>query len=170
MASSRRSPAIANRLADDDAVHRDDRRLGAAAADVDDHVAAGGADGNAGADRRGERLRHEVGGAASAGLLRGVAHGALLDAGNAGRNADHDLRLDEVEAAQRVADEVAQHRLGDQVVGDDAVAHRPDDGDAAGRASDHPARVVADGDDGVVAGRQRHDRRLVDDDALCPCM
>ena len=64
-----------------------------------------------------------------------------------------------------LCDEVAQHRLGDQVVGDDAVAHRADDGDAAGHAAHHLLRLAADGDDGVVAVRERDDRRLVDDDA-----
>src|SRR5215216_1383778 len=49
--------------------------------------------------------------AARAGLLGGVAHGALLDAGGAGGDADHHLRLDDVEAPDDLADEVAQHRL-----------------------------------------------------------
>ena len=63
------------------------------------------------------------------------------------------------------ADEVAQHRFGDQVVGDDAVAHRPADDDAAGRAAEHLPRVRADGHDAVVGRRVGDDRRLVEHDA-----
>src|SRR6185437_14498950 len=58
-----------------------------------------------------------------------------------------------------------EHRLGDDVVGDDAVLHRPDGLDVAGRPPDHLARLVADRDDPVVVA-DRDDRRLLDDDAL----
>src|SRR5919199_190744 len=61
-----------DRLRDDDAAERDDRDLGGAAADVDDHVAGGLADGQARADRRRHGLLDEVGGARpgrQAGLL-----------------------------------------------------------------------------------------------------
>src|SRR3989304_3359916 len=84
-------------------------------------------------------------------LLRRVAHRALLHARHARRDADHHLRPDKVEAPDDLADEVAQHRLRDQVVGDDAVLHRPDDADEARCAADHVARLRADGHDGVVA-------------------
>ena len=55
-----------------------------------------------------------------------------------------------VKRAAGLLDEVAQHRLGDDVVGDDAVLHRPDGGDVARRAADHLACLFADGDDVVV--------------------
>ena len=102
----------ADGLGDDDAVHRDHGGLGAATADVHDHVALRAVDGDAGADRGGERLRDEVRGAAGAGSLGGVLDGALLDAGDAGGDADHDLWLDERHAADHAPDEVAEHRLG----------------------------------------------------------
>ena len=155
----------ADGLGDDDAVHRDDGGLGPAAADVDDHVALGDVDGDARADGGGERLGDDVGGAAGARGLGGVLHGALLDAGDAGGDADHDLGLDEREAADDAPDEVAEHRLGRDVVGDDALAHRADDLDGAGGAAEHVAGFLADGDDGVVALGDGDDGGLVGDDA-----
>ena len=90
----------ADRFADDDAVERDDGGLGAAAADVDDHVAARGADRDARADGGRERLGNEVRGLAGARLLGGVADGALLDARDAGGHGHHHLGPDEVEASR----------------------------------------------------------------------
>src|SRR5207248_4648283 len=110
--------------------------------------------------------RDEVGGAAGAGLLGGVAHRPLLDARDAGRYADHHFRPDEAKGTDRAADEVAQHRLGYEIVGDYAVLHRPDDVDAAGDAADHLACGRPDRDYGVIANRQRDHGRLFDDDAL----
>ena len=57
---------------------------------------------------------------------------------------------------RRLADEEAEHRLGDDVVGDDAVLHRPDGLDVAGRPADHLAGFLAHGDDPVVVA-DRHD-------------
>ena len=85
--------ADADRLAGDDAAERDDRDLGGAAADVDDHVAGRLLHGQAGADGRGHRLLDDVGGLAGAGVLGRLLHGALLDAGDARRHADDHARL-----------------------------------------------------------------------------
>jgi hypothetical protein len=67
-------------------------------------------------------------------------------------------------------DEVGDERLGDVEVGDDAVAHRPDGDDVAGRLSDHFLRGGADGltvqEDFVRSFPHGHDRRLRQDDAL----
>src|SRR3712207_8605753 len=52
------------------------------------------------------------------------------------------------------SDEVPEHRLGDHVVGDDAVLHRTDRGDVARGAADHVARLGADGDDVVVRSEE----------------
>ena len=96
----------------------------------------------------------------------GVAHGAPLDAGHAGGHADHHLRPDQREAAAALVDEVAQHLLGDDVVGDHAVAHRAHDLDRLARlAPEHVARFEADRLDFAVLGRDGDDRRFVDDDA-----
>ena len=50
-----------------------------------------------------------------------------------------------------LADEVLDHLLGDFEIGDDAVAHRTDRLDVAGRAPQHHLGVVADGADGFLA-------------------
>ena len=68
-------------------------------------------------------------------------------------------------ALRRLVDEEPEHRLGDDVVGDDAVLHRPDRVDVAGRAPDHLAGFLAHGHDPVVVV-DRDDRRLRDHDAL----
>ena len=67
-------------------------------------------------------------------------------------------------AVDHLADEVAQHLLGDLEVGDHAVAQRARGGDRRRRAADHPLGVGADGVDlaGVDVGRDH--RRLGDDD------
>ena len=68
-------------------------------------------------------------------------------------------------ALRRLADEVTEHRLGDDVVGDDPVLHRPDGLDVAGRPADHLAGFLAHRHDPVVVG-DRHDAWFGDDDAL----
>ena len=154
-----------HRLADDHPEHRDHGRLGATAADVDDHVSAWRSDRDLGAEGGRERLRDQVRGTACARSLGSVAHGALLDAGHADRDADHHLRPHDAEPAQHAPDEVAQHGLGDQVIGDHAVAHRPDHLDAAGMPADHRSRVVTDGHHSVVALGDGDDGGLVEDNA-----
>src|SRR5947208_2115059 len=138
---------------------------GADGADVDNHVALRDVDGDAGADGGGQRFGDDVGGTAGAGGLSGVLDGALLDAGDAGGHADHDLGPDEGDAADDAGDEVAEHGLGGDVVGDDALAHRADDLDGAGGAAEHVAGFLADGDERVVALGDGDDGGLVDDDA-----
>ena len=88
MASSSSSPPTRTDCARDDAAERDDRDLGGAAADVDDHVAGGLLHGQPGADGGGHGLLDDVGRLAGAGELGGLLHGALLDAGDARRDAD----------------------------------------------------------------------------------
>ena len=135
------------------------------AADVDDHVPGRSADRDVRADRGGERLLDQVG-LLGAGLERRVADGPLLDRRDAGRDADHHLRLAEADPAlRRLGDEEAEHRLGDDVVGDHAVLHRPDGLDVARGPADHLAGLLAHGDDPVVV-RDRHDGRFGDDDPL----
>ena len=100
----------------------------------------------------------------------GRSDGAPLDLRGAVRNADHDARAGaEPLVVVDLLDEVLEHLLGDGEVGDDAVLHRADGGDVAGRAPEHllgrePYRLdrflaigpafLADGDHG----------RLVEDD------
>ena len=134
--------ADAQALADDDAAEGDHRDLGGAAADVDDHVPGRLGDRQPGADRGGHRLLDQVG-LARAGAERRLLDGALLDAGDARRDADDDARVREA-VLVHLLDEVAEHLLGDVEVGDDAVLQRPDRGDRPGRAAEHALGLDAD--------------------------
>ena len=116
--------ADAQALRDDDAAERDDRHLGRAAADVDDHVPGRLGDGQPGADRGGHRLLDQVR-LARAGGQRRLLDRALLDAGDARRDADDHARVREA-VLVHLLDEVAEHLLGDVEVGDDAVLQRAD--------------------------------------------
>ena len=153
------------REAGDDAAEGDDRDLGGAAADVDDHVAGGLVHGEPGADRGGHRLLDDVD-PAGAGLVAGLLDGALLDGGDAARHADDHPGLGEVAAAVHLLDEEPQHLLGRLEVGDDAVLERPDRGDVVGGAPDHPLGLVADGEDLAGGGVERDDAGLVEQHAL----
>ena len=102
----------------------------------------GSCTGRPGADGGGHGLLDDVGGLAGAGVLGGLLHGALLDAGDARRDADDHARLDPA-AVVHLLDEVAEHLLADLEVGDDAVLQRPDGLDvrrACGRSSAWPRR------------------------------
>src|SRR5207253_998487 len=99
-------------------------------------------------------------------LNRGVEHRAALNVGHTSSVAHHDDGPEQRVLPGDLADEVAQHRLGDEVVGDDAVAHRTADDDAAWRSPEHLSGVRAYGDNTVVCSRVGHHRRLVEDNAL----
>ena len=71
-------------------------------------------------------------------------------------------------AVVRARDEVAEHRLGDLEVGDDAVAQRADRDDVARRAAEHLLGFVADREHLLAAAPialDRDDRRLAAHDA-----
>ena len=119
----------------------------------------GSATGRPGADRGGHRLLDQVR-LACAGAERRLLDRALLDAGDAGRDADDDARMREAMLVH-LLDEVAEHLLGDVEVGDDAVLERADRLDRAGRAAEHALRLDADG---VHLARALVDR----DDATAP--
>src|SRR5664279_3069153 len=148
-----------------DPAQGDDRDLTGPAADVDDHVPGRSGDRHVGPDRGSQRLLDQVG-RPGARLEGRIADGPLLDAGHAGRHADHHVRPAKADrAALDLADEVAEQGLGDHVVGDHAVLHGPDGGDVAGRPADHLAGVLTHGHDPVLVVDGHH-RRLLDDDAL----
>ena len=65
----------------------------------------------------------------------------------------------------RLVDEVAQHRLGDLEVGDDAVLQRPDGDDGARRAAEHALGLDADGQHALGVLLDRDDGRLDEHDA-----
>src|SRR5262249_48472175 len=101
-----------------------------------------------------------------AGAERRVLHRALLDLRDARRHRDDDPRPDEEGPAVRLLDEMIEHLLRDLEVGDDAVLHRPDRDDVAGRAAQHFLGVGADGLDAVGRRVDGDDRRLAHDDAF----
>ena len=115
-----------------------------------------------GADRRRHRFFDQVH-FARLGAHRAVLHRAPLDLRDLRRHADDDARPQPAAALVRLADEVRQHLLGRLEVGDDAVLHRLDRGDVAGRAAEHLLRLVADRLDAAVDLVQRDDRRLADE-------
>jgi hypothetical protein len=147
----------------DDAGQGDHGHVGGAAADVDHHVPGSRRDVETRTDGGRHRLLDEVD-LAGAGGERRLAHGALLDARDARRNADDDARPDQAAPVVGTLDEVAQHRLGDLEVRDHAVLDRADGADLARRAAQHLLGVVTDGEHAVAAtvlvANDRHDARL----------
>ena len=148
----------------DDAGERNDRDIGRTAADIDDHMALGLGDVDARADGGGDRLFDEVD-AARAGLDARVDDRALLDLGDAGRNADDDARLEELEAHDLV-DKLLDHALGDFIIRDDALAQGADGDDVAGGAAKHGLRVCADLEELAGVLVERNDRGFVEHDAF----
>ena len=123
------------------------------------------ADRQAGADRGGHRLLDEAG-PARAGVEGGVADGALLDLGHAGRDAEqHPRSRDHADPVVDPLHEVLDHLLGHVEVADDPVAQRADGDDVRRRPADHPLGLGADGEDLLRLGVDRDHRRLAHHDA-----
>src|SRR5262249_25688056 len=142
--------ADADGLRVNDAGERDDRDFGRSPADVDDHVARRLGDRKTSADRCGHRLFDEVD-LARPGALRALLHRALFDLGDAERDANDDAWLHERATVVRARDEVAEHRLGDLEVGDDAITKGANGLDVARRAAKHLLRLATYGQDLVAA-------------------
>ena len=117
-----------------------------------------------GADRGCHRLLDDVRAAAARGD-RGLLDRALLDAGDARRDADDHARLREEPALVHPLDEVAEHLLGDVEVGDHAVLQGANRLDVARRAADHALGLGADREDRAGERVDRDDGGLVQDDA-----
>src|SRR6185295_4369743 len=106
---------------------------------------------------------------ARAGALGALLDGALLDLGDAERDADDDARLHQRAAVVRARDEIAEHRFGDLEVGDDAGSEGADRLDVARRTAEHLLGFSADGEHLLAAALvslNRHDTGLARDDAL----
>src|SRR5690606_16180597 len=72
--------------------------------------------------------------------------GATFDLGDAGRHTDHHLRFEQpTRTGKYFADEGLQHLLGEVVIGDDAITHRPHGDDVAGGAAEHAIGLFTDG-------------------------
>jgi hypothetical protein len=159
--------ADAHRLRVHDAVERDHRDLGGAAADVDDHRAARLVDRDAGADRGRHRLFDQVD-LAGAGLFRRLLDRAALDLGRAAGHADQHARARAQEArGVHLADELLEHlsvwvksAMTPSFIGR-CVVMLP----GCGRACAWPRADRGDFAHAVVVAHGDHGR-LVQDDAL----
>src|SRR5690606_19601227 len=158
--------ANAHRLERDDAAERDQRGLGGAAADVDDHVRHRLVDRQPRPDRRGHRLLDQLR-LHGAGLAGRLGHRPLLDRGDRGRHADDDAGTVEPVDADPL-EQQADHLLGHLEVGDRPFAQRPHGDDVARGAPDHLPGVAPHRQHLVGAAVERDDRGLVQDDALTP--
>ena len=124
---------------------RDDGHLARATADVDHHPPDRLGDVQARADRGGDRLLDQVH-TTRPGRERGLLDRPLLDLGDPRRRA-HDQTGVGPMSVEHLADEVAQHLLGDLEVRDHAVAQRARRRDRRRRATDHPLGVGSHGVD-----------------------
>ncbi len=153
------------RAADDDAGQRDDRDVGGAAADVDDHVAGRVGDRQTRADGGRHRLVDEVH-LAGLGAIGGVLHGAPLDRRDLGGHADeHPGPEPGANQLVGLADEVREHLLGGVEVGNHPVLDRPDGTKMAGTASEHLPGGAAHRLDNAAHGVEGNEGGLVQDDA-----
>src|SRR6185503_16816815 len=105
---------------------------------------------------------------AGLGAIRAVFDGALFDLGDFGGHADDDPGTHPHVPVVRLFDEVGQHLFGDLEIGDDAILHRFNRHDVAGRASEHFLGFAADGFDAAVDFVNRDNGGLVDHDAFTP--
>ena len=97
--------------------------------------------------------------------IRRVFDRAAFDLCDLGWNADDDARADPLFAVVRLANEVLEHLLRHFKVGDDAVLHRADGDDVAGRAPQHLFGFLAHRFDLVSDLVDGDDGRLGDDNA-----
>jgi hypothetical protein len=140
-----------------------------AAAGVADHRGGRLRDGQARPDPRRHGLIDEKD-LAGAGPLGAVDHGPALDRRNAAGHRDHDARAHQSAPAVNLADEVAQHLLGDFEVTDDAVFERTNGADRAGGFAQHLARDQTDGlaviEDNIRPFSDGDDGRLVQNNSF----
>jgi hypothetical protein len=126
----------ADALADGDVRQGHDGHLGGPSTDIDNHGGRRLGNGQTRADAGCHRLLDQVD-APGAGPFGRVVNRSLLHRGDARRNRYHHARPKELASAVHLADEVAQHRLGDIEVGDDPVTQRADGADRTGGATEH---------------------------------
>src|SRR5262249_60848281 len=97
----------------------------------------------------------------------GLVDGATLDRRSTGRHADQNARSAKTQYGFGARDELAQHLLGSDEVGDDPVAHGADDLDRLWRLAQHGLGPQAHGEHHALAPAHLHrdHGRLIDDDA-----
>ncbi len=98
--------------------------------------------------------------------IRRIHDRALFDLRDLRGHADHDARVHQHFAVVGLLDEVIEHSLGYFEVGDDAVFHRLDGDDIAGRAAEHFFRLFAHRFHFTGVFVEGDDGGFVDDDAL----
>jgi hypothetical protein len=99
-------------------------------------------------------------------LLGGLLHGTLLDHRHPRGDTDHDARAEDDAAPDDFFDEETEHTLRDVVIRDHTVAQRAYGNDVAGRAPDHAARILSDGEHLIRVAVDGDDGRFLEDDAL----
>ena len=107
---------------------------------------------------------------AGLGPVSGILHRALFHLRDAGWDANHDTGMHQKLSAVGLMNEVRQHLFSGGEVRDDAVLHRSDRNDIAWRTAKHILRFLPNGLHRVRHLVDRHDRRLVDDDAASLCV
>ena len=132
----------ADRAVDSNAAERHHSHLAGAAAHVHNHPAHRFLDLQPRTDGRRDRLLDQVD-PPRAGGKRRLFDGALFHFGYPRRGANDEAGIGPP-AVEHLADEVAQHLLGDFEVGDHAVAQRPSGRDRGRGAPDHPLGVKPD--------------------------
>ena len=143
---------------------REHRDLGSATTDVHDHVPRRPADWQLCTDRCRHWLFNEERLPCTS-LTCSVEHVALLNRRGAGGNAHEHIGSTERESPRRtLLDEVAKHRLGDNVVGNHTVAEWSNCGNGARRSPEHLLRLITNGDD-LVAIVDGNNARLTNGDA-----
>jgi hypothetical protein len=103
------------------------------------------------------------------GALRRFPDGAALHLGAAVRNAYDDAGTNQRAVLVRLADEIAQHRLGHFEIRDDSILYRTDRHDVSRGASYHALGFDSDGEDFFRSARVPVDgygRRFGADDPL----
>ena len=150
-----------------DAGQRDDRHLARAAADIHNHAARRLRYRQANPDRRRHRLLDQEN-LSHPGRMRRVLHRALFDLRDVAGHGDHNSRLGVLAPEPLRADlvdEVAEHRLRNVEVGDDAALHRTDGHDVSRRSAKHALRLVAHSEHALRPLLNRDNGRLSQHDS-----
>src|SRR3989344_1118376 len=146
----------------DDTTETNDRDVGRATTDVDNHMTLRLLDGDAGA-YRGENWFLDHIRFPRAGFRRSFDDRSAFRRGHARGHRYHHFWSEEVPWAESFFDVVAEHRLCDFVVRDDAVFHRTVCDYLVGRSANHLLGIIADGKNAVVTLGYRDHGRLVED-------
>ena len=134
----------ADRARINNVAQRQNRNLGGAAANIDNHVAGGVCDRHSGTNRRRNRFGNQSRTPRTGGQNRG-ADCTLFNRGRAVGHTNNDLGFAECRAFVHLADEMFDHLFGTVEIGNHPLAHRPDRLDAARGATQHQLGVFAYG-------------------------